>query len=148
MLELLLKGKHLFFLHFFTNYCESQGHTWSFFVGPKLKCWPKKRDSVRKFHTTYGLPLENYLSDRANHYQKCTTVRRPLGTTGRVFLGWISTKLELMFLLKDTTQWRRWGSNGVEPAAPRSRIKHSTTEPLRSQKLSDLKSYQYNCIDL
>ena len=30
---------------------------------------------------------------------------------GRVFLGWIKTKLGLMFLLKDTTQWRRWGSN-------------------------------------
>ena len=29
---------------------------------------------------------------------------------GRVFLGWTSTKLGLMFLLKDTTQWRRWGS--------------------------------------
>ena len=30
---------------------------------------------------------------------------------GRVFLGWTSTKLGLMFLLKDTTQWRQWGSN-------------------------------------
>ena len=30
---------------------------------------------------------------------------------GRVFLGWTSTKLGLMFLLKDTTQWRRRGSN-------------------------------------
>ena len=30
---------------------------------------------------------------------------------GRVFLGWTSTKLGLMFLLKDPTQWRRWGSN-------------------------------------
>ena len=30
---------------------------------------------------------------------------------GRVFLGWTSTKLELMFLLKDTTKWRWWGSN-------------------------------------
>ena len=30
---------------------------------------------------------------------------------GRVFLGWTSSKLGLMFLLKDTTQWRRWGSN-------------------------------------
>ena len=30
---------------------------------------------------------------------------------GGVFLGWTSTKLGLMFLLKDTTQWRRWGSN-------------------------------------
>ena len=38
----------------------------------------------------------------------------------RVFLGWTSTKLGLMFLLKDTRQWRWWGSN------PRSRVKHST----------------------
>ena len=30
---------------------------------------------------------------------------------GRVFLGWTTSKLGLMFLLKDTTQWRRWGSN-------------------------------------
>ena len=30
---------------------------------------------------------------------------------GRVFLGWTSTRLGLMFLLKDTRQWRRWGSN-------------------------------------
>ena len=32
-------------------------------------------------------------------------------TKGRVFSGWTSTKLGLMFLLKDTTQWRQWGSN-------------------------------------
>ena len=40
---------------------------------------------------------------------------------GRVFLGWTSTKLGLMFLLKDTTQWRRWGLNqrpfGLESSA-------------------------------
>ena len=30
---------------------------------------------------------------------------------GQVFLGWTSTKLGLMFLLKDTTQWHLWGSN-------------------------------------
>ena len=30
---------------------------------------------------------------------------------GRVFLGWTSTKLGLMFLLKDTMQWRLWGLN-------------------------------------
>ena len=30
---------------------------------------------------------------------------------GRSFLGWTNTKLGLMFLLKDTTQWHRWGSN-------------------------------------
>ena len=48
---------------------------------------------------------------------------------GWVFLGWTSTKLGLMFLLKDTTQWRRWGSN------PRSRVKHSATEPVRSHRM-------------
>ena len=30
---------------------------------------------------------------------------------GWVFLRWNSTKLGLMFLLKDIRQWRRWGSN-------------------------------------
>ena len=43
---------------------------------------------------------------------------------GRVFLGWTSTKLGLMFLLKDTTQWRRWGSN------PRPFSIESSTLPL------------------
>ena len=43
---------------------------------------------------------------------------------GRVFLGWTSTKLGLMFLLKDTTQWRRWGSN------PRPLGLESSTLPL------------------
>ena len=45
---------------------------------------------------------------------------------GRVFLGWTSTKLGLMFLLKDTTQWRPSGSN------PRPFGLKSSTEPLRS----------------
>ena len=30
---------------------------------------------------------------------------------GQVLLGWTSTKLGLTFLLKETTQWPRWGSN-------------------------------------
>ena len=34
---------------------------------------PPKCDLLRKFHGTYGLPLENYLPERANHYQKCRT---------------------------------------------------------------------------
>ena len=38
--------------------------------------------------------------------------------------GWTSTKLGLMFLLKDTTQWRRWGSN------PRPLGLESNTLPL------------------
>ena len=43
---------------------------------------------------------------------------------GRVFLGKTSTKLGLMFLLKDTTQWHQWGSN------PRSLGLESSTLPL------------------
>ena len=43
---------------------------------------------------------------------------------GRVFLGRTSPKLGLMFLLKDTTQWRRWGSN-PQPL-------YLESEPLRS----------------
>ena len=43
---------------------------------------------------------------------------------GWVFLGRTSTKLRLMFLLKDTTQWRRWGSN------PRPLGLESSTLPL------------------
>ena len=49
---------------------------------------------------------------------------------GRVFLGRTSIKLGLMFLLKDTTQWRRWDSNprpfGLEssflPLSPRCTV--------------------------
>ena len=43
---------------------------------------------------------------------------------GWVFLGWISTKLGLMFLLKDTRQWCRWGLN------PRPLGLESSTLPL------------------
>ena len=48
---------------------------------------------------------------------------------GRDFLGWTSSKLGLMFLLKDTMQWRRWGSK-FEPSVSSQAL--STTEPLRS----------------
>ena len=44
---------------------------------------------------------------------------------GWIFLGWTSTKLGIMFLLKDTTQWCRWGSNPL----PFS-LESNTTEPL------------------
>ena len=51
---------------------------------------------------------------------------------GRVFLGRTSSKLELMCLAQGhnaVTQVR------LEPPVPRSRIKHSTTETLRSSFL-------------
>ena len=49
---------------------------------------------------------------------------------GQVFLGWTSSKLGLMCLAqghKAVTPVR------LAPAAPRSRVKHFTTEPLRAQ---------------
>ena len=51
--------------------------------------------------------------------------------SGQVFLGWTSTKLGLMCLAK--------GHNAVmpvrlKPAALRSQVKHSTTEPLHSHR--------------
>ena len=71
---------------------------------------------------------------------------RPIKTLsvfwGRGFLGWTSTKLWLMCLAQ--------GHNTVTPArlkpsAPRSRVKHSTTEPQRSRVIyectSDRRTY-------
>ena len=61
-----------------------------------------------------------------NDYSFC--LLRPINNLsvikGRVLLGWTSTKVGLMFLLKDTTQWRRWGSN------PRPFGLESSTLPL------------------
>ena len=42
---------------------------------------------------------------------------------GRIFLCWTSSKLGLMFLLKDTTQWRRWGSK-FEPSVSSQALYH------------------------
>ena len=53
----------------------------------------------------------------------------------RVFLGWTSTKLGLMFLLKDTTQWRRWDSN------PRPFGLESSTLPLSHHAPSHIEIY-------
>ena len=53
-----------------------------------------------------------------------TSHQQSFSYKGTVFLGWTSTKLGLMFLLKDTTQWRRWGSN------PRPFGLESSTLPL------------------
>ena len=60
---------------------------------------------------------------------------------GQFFLGWTSTKLWLMCFAqrhKAVTPVR------LEPAAPQSRVKHSTTEPLRShEQLTYNQSYYY-----
>ena len=48
---------------------------------------------------------------------------------GWVFLGWTSTKLGLMFFLKDTTQWRQWGSNPRPPVSSQARYHWATALP-------------------
>ena len=45
---------------------------------------------------------------------------------GLVFLGWTSTRLGLMFLLKDTTQWRQWGLN-PQPSVSSQALYHWAT---------------------
>ena len=59
---------------------------------------------------------------------------------GQVFLGWTSTKLGLMFLLKDTTQWRWWGSNmlpfGLESSA---QYHWATVLPLKIEGVASLR---------
>ena len=43
MQEILLKRKHLFFLHLFTNYCESQRMHMIIFCGPQAQISAKKK---------------------------------------------------------------------------------------------------------
>ena len=57
---------------------------------------------------------------------------------GRVFLGWTSTKLGLMFLLKDTRQWRRWGSNPLPLGLKSSTLPLSHCAPIRLFGVSSL----------
>ena len=72
---------------------------------------------------------------------------------GRVFLGWTSLKLGLMFLLNDTTQWHWWGSNLRPLGLESSTLPLSHCAPclwskymwiLVSQKLH---SHQINALD-
>ena len=49
---------------------------------------------------------------------------------GRVYLGWTSAKLGLMCLAQG---YNTVTAVRLEPAAPWSRVKHSTTEPLHQQ---------------
>ena len=64
---------------------------------------------------------------------------------GRVSLGWTSTKLGLMFLLKDTTQWHRWGSNPQPLGLESSTLPPSHCDPAycRSKVLLQESFLQY-----
>ena len=61
---------------------------------------------------------------------------------GRVFLGWTSTKLGLMFLLKDITQWRRWGSNARSFGLESGTLPLSHCAPLYADLFSKLSFLQ------
>ena len=93
---------------------------------PKHMLWVLKRTvSVRRFFWA----AKKYV--KTDGYFVWFDSLRPINNLsvikGRVFLGWTSTKLGLMCLAqghKAVTLVR------LKPAAPRSRVKHSTTEPL------------------
>ena len=58
--------------------------------------------------------------------------------SGWVFLGWTSTKQGLMCLAQGH---KAVPSVRLEPATPRSWVKHSTTEPLRSKIPDEMQQY-------
>ena len=59
---------------------------------------------------------------------------------GRV-LGWTCTKLGLMFLLKDTTLWRRWGANPGPLGLELSTLPLSHCTPVSSRLRHTLYKY-------
>ena len=71
MQELLLKRNHLFLLHKLLRVPKDAQVR--FLRVPSSNFGPKKRDPLRNFYRTFGLPLVNYLPDRTNHYRKCPT---------------------------------------------------------------------------
>ena len=64
-------------------------------------------------------------------------INNPSDRTGRVFLSWTSTKLGLMCLARGHSALT---PVRLQPAAPRSRVKHSTTDQMRS--LCDVFAYR------
>ena len=87
-----------------------------------------------KWYINKGIWILKVKWDKTFHYSSFWfDTLRPINNLSvikrRVFLGWTSTKLGIMCLAQ--------GHNAVtpvrlKPVAPRSRVKHSTTEPLRS----------------
>ena len=62
---------------------------------------------------------------------------------GRVFLGQTSTKLELMFFLKDTMQWRWWGSNLRPLSLESSTLPLSHCAPKNNYEATEFHQYYY-----
>ena len=87
---------------------------------PQFHIWLLKR--INEIRATFR--LQNLLTDNRNvWFDSLCPINNLSVIKGLVCLGWTSTKLGLMFLLKDTTQWCWW----LEPAAPQSWVKHWAT---------------------
>ena len=96
---------------------------WAILVGNQIKC--KNNHHICVFHCINTCRVPQKMFDFV-WFDSLRPINNLSVNMGQVFLGWTSPKLGLMFLLKDTTQWHRWGSNlrplGLE----------SSTLPLRS----------------
>ena len=107
-------------------YWKLQGFRFFFFKigGPK---WPMEQKMVGHFlkwlaqHIKLKIVDILIVFDLSVWFDSLRPINNLSIIKGRVFLGWTSTKLGLMFLLKDTTQW---GSN------PRPLGLESSTLPL------------------
>ena len=116
-LKLLRNEFNFWFVHGIMNTSGLLQIKWSF-----LECsWNHEYfgSLVSKWSPCFTLTLQEFVwFDSLRPINNLSVIK------GRVFLGWTSTKLGIMFLLKDTTQWRRWGSN------PRPFGLESSTLPL------------------
>ena len=86
----------------------------------KPKCWYPNKDGsgelAEMFNLDWYVSLIWFFTSHQQYFSHIWTG----------LPGWTSTKVGIMFLFKDTTPVK------LGPVAPRSRVKHSTTEPLRS----------------
>ena len=89
-------------------------------------------EAIKFFHTQLSKHMKFQLLIDFVWFDSLCPINNLSVIKGRVFLGWTSTKLGLMFLLKDTTHWRRWGSN------PRPFGLESSTLPLSICALKQL----------
>ena len=80
----------------FVSTANSQVHFWLDYISWKQTIWNLIRP-LRSFCFVWF--------DSLHPIKNLSVIK------GRVYLGWTSPKLGFMFLLKDTTQWCRWGLN-------------------------------------
>ena len=106
-----------------TDVLEPQTLKFTYF--PRLWPWKLSLGHLNTINFSWII-LKSYNIDAFVWFDSLRPINNLSAIKGRVFLGWTSTFLGLMFLLKDTTQWCQWGSN------PRHLSLKSSTLPLRS----------------